>query len=116
MPDQTTNKGSRGKSRPNIPWQAIPTDGIIGGRAVGLLKAAHQCTVQAWLALLEAPVLLEPVRPASHTLGILPVAKATFLQGLASHRELFRHCKREKGKRVGIKRRPGLIITECRPS
>lgn len=59
--------------------QAVPTDGVTGGRAVGLLEAAQQGAVQARLALLKAPVLLEPVRPAPHTLGILPVAKATFL-------------------------------------
>lgn len=61
------------------PRQAVPADGVAGGRAVGLLEAAQQGAVQARLALLRAPVLLEPVRPALHTLGVLPVAKATFL-------------------------------------
>lgn len=60
-------------------WQAVPTDGIAGDRAVCLLEAVHHCTVQAGLAFLKAPVLLEPVRPARHALGILAIAKATFL-------------------------------------
>lgn len=66
--------------------------------AVGPLKAIHQRTVHAWLALLEAPVLLEPVRPAGHALCILSVAEATFLQGLVGKRQLFILCRLEKEK------------------
>lgn len=89
---------------PNSPWQAVPADSITGVRAVGPLKAVHQRTVHAWLTLLEAPVLLEPVRPAGHTLCILPVAEATFLWGLVGKRQPFRLCKLEKEDTVGIKK------------
>jgi len=63
-------------------WQAVPADGIAGDGTVGLLEAVHHGALQARLAFLKAPVLLEPVRPACHALGILPVAKAAFLRQL----------------------------------
>lgn len=82
----------------NLPGQAVPADGVAGDGAVGLQEAVRHGTVQARLALLEAPVLLEPVWPARHALGILPVAKAAFLRGLTGHRQPFRHWKREQGE------------------
>lgn len=103
-----------GQKWPDIPWQAVPADGITGHRTVGLLEAVHRGALQARFAFLKTPVLLEPVRTACHALGILPVAKAAFLQGLTGNRMLVRQASREKT--AGIKGRPGLIITECRPS
>lgn len=65
---------------PIKPRQAVPTHGVTGDGAICLLKAVCKRTVQTRLAFLEAPVLLEPVRPACHTVCILPVAEATFLR------------------------------------
>lgn len=89
------------KKSPDVPWQAVPAHGIAGGGAVRLLEAVRHGAVQARLAFLNAPVLLEPVRPARHALGVLPVAKATFLWGLTGKRKLFRHPERETGKTLG---------------
>lgn len=65
-----------------LPGQTVTTHGIAGGGAVALLDAVDECTVQAGLALLQAPVLFEAAAPAGHTPGILSVAKATFLRRL----------------------------------
>lgn len=65
------------------PWQTITTHSIAGGGTVALLEAVDESTVQAGLALLQAPVLFEATAPAGHTPGILSIAKATFLKGLS---------------------------------
>lgn len=64
------------------PRQTVATHCIAGGRAVSLLEAVDESTVQAGLALLQTSVLLEATAPAGHTLGILSITKATFLGGL----------------------------------
>lgn len=64
------------------PWQTVATHGVAGGGTVALLEAVDESTVQAGLALLQAPVLFEATAPAGHTPGILSIAKATFLKGL----------------------------------
>lgn len=64
---------------PIKPGQAVPADGVRCGGAVGLLEAAQQRAVQTRLALLKAPVLLEPERPAARAPSVLPEAEATLL-------------------------------------
>lgn len=65
------------------PWQTITTHSITGGWTVALLEAVDESTVQAGLALLQAPVLFEATAPTGHTPGIVSIAKATFLRGLS---------------------------------
>lgn len=71
------------------PRQTVATHCIAGGGAVALLETIDESTVQTGLALLQAAVLLEATAPAGHTLGILSITKATFLEGLTgeTHRE-----------------------------
>lgn len=64
------------------PRQAVATHSVAGGRAVALLEAIDECTVQTGLALLQAPVLFEATASAGHAPGIFSIAKATFLEGL----------------------------------
>ncbi len=64
------------------PGQAVSAYGVAGGGAVPLLEAVEEGTVQTGLAFLQAAVLFEATGSAGHTLGILPIAKATFLWGL----------------------------------
>lgn len=68
--------------QPVLPRQTVTTHSVAGGGAVALLEAVHEATVQAGLALLQAPVLFEAAAPAGHAPGILSVTKATFLEGL----------------------------------
>lgn len=64
------------------PRQTVATHSVAGGGAVALLEAVDESTVQAGLALLQAPVFLEATAPAGHAPGILSITKATFLWGL----------------------------------
>ncbi len=61
------------------PGQAASAYGVARGGAVPLLEAVEEGTVQTGLAFLQAAVLFEATGSAGHTLGILPIAKATFL-------------------------------------
>ena len=61
------------------PRQTVATHSIAGGGAVAFLEAVDESTIQAGLALLQAPVLFEATAPAGHTPGILSITKATFL-------------------------------------
>ncbi|KAG9348521.1 hypothetical protein JZ751_002257 [Albula glossodonta] len=74
--------------------QAVPTQGIPGGGAVGLLEAVNEGTVQAGLALLQAPVLFEASGSAGDTPGILPIAEATFLEELIRDIHLLQNMER----------------------
>lgn len=65
-----------------LPGQTVATHGVAGGGTVALLEAVDESTVQAGLALLQAPIFFEATAPAGHAPGILSITKATFLGGL----------------------------------
>lgn len=64
------------------PRQAFTTHSVAGAGAVGFLEAVEVGTVKAGFTLLRTLVLLEAASLAGHTMSILSIAEATFLQGL----------------------------------
>lgn len=82
------------------PRQAFTAHSVSSAGAVGFLEAVEVGTVKAWFTLLRTLVLFEAASLAGHTIGILSIAEATFLQGLT---EDIPPVREARGGRWGVR-------------
>lgn len=93
---KTNYDQSRLPIQEDLPRQAFATHSIAGAGAIGFLETVEVGTVKAGFTLLRTLVLFEAASLAGHTMGILSIAEATFLQGLTEDIPPVRKARGEK--------------------